>query len=127
MESGRSAADTIGKTLATAVNIASDAFFLLAEHADVALTLLSVRLGSSAIMGGINLLKAGVGYLQVSLAGLSVSAKSAVAGITMMNKGFKTGGGANGYNRNSRRSFERCAGFNRWSGWSGCFSRNGDL
>lgn len=85
VESGGSAADTIGKTLATAVNIASDAFFLLAEHADVALTLLSVRLGSSAIMGGINLLKAGVGYLQVSLAGLSVSAKSAVAGITMMN------------------------------------------
>ncbi len=85
VESGGSAADTIGKTLATAVNIASDAFFLLAEHADVALTLLSVRFGSSAIMGGINLLKAGVGYLQVSLAGLSVSAKSAVAGITMMN------------------------------------------
>lgn len=86
VESGGSAADTIGKTLATAVNIASDAFFLLAEHADVALTLLSVRLGSSAIMGGINLLKAGVGYLQVSLAGLSVSAKSAVAGIAMMSQ-----------------------------------------
>lgn len=86
VESGGSAADTIGKTLATAVNIVSDAFFLLAEHADVALTLLSVRLGSSAIMGGINLLKAGVGYLQVSLAGLSVSAKSAVAGIAMMSQ-----------------------------------------
>lgn len=86
VESGGSAADTIGKTLATAVNIASDAFFLLAEHADVALTILSVRLGSSAIMGGINLLKAGVGYLQVSLAGLSVSAKSAVTGIAMMSQ-----------------------------------------
>ena len=86
VESGGGAADTIGKTLATAVNIASDAFFLLAEHADVALTLLSVRLGSSAIMGGINLLKAGVGYLQVSLAGLSVSAKSAVTGIAMMSQ-----------------------------------------
>ncbi len=86
VESGGGAADTIGKTLATAVNIASDAFFLLAEHADIALTLLSVRLGSSAIMGGINLLKAGVGYLQVSLAGLSVSAKSAVAGIAMMSQ-----------------------------------------
>lgn len=35
VESGGSAADTIGKTLATAVNITSDAFFLLAEHADV--------------------------------------------------------------------------------------------
>lgn len=86
VESGGSAADTIGKTLATAVNIASDAFFLLAEHVDVALTLLSVRLGSSAIMGGINLLKAGVGYLQVTLAGLSISAKSAVAGIAMMSQ-----------------------------------------
>ena len=86
VESGGSAADTIGKTLATAVNIASDAFFLLAEHADIALTLLSVRLGSSAIMGGINLLKAGVGYLQVTLAGLSISAKSAVAGIAMMSQ-----------------------------------------
>lgn len=86
VERGEGAADTIGKTLATAVNIASDAFFLLAEHADVALTILSVRLGSSAIMGGINLLKAGVGYLQVSLAGLSVSAKSAVTGIAMMSQ-----------------------------------------
>ena len=86
MERGEGAADTIGKTLATAVNIASDAFFLLAEHADVALTILSVRLGSSAIMGGINLLKAGVGYLQVTLAGLSISAKSAVAGIAMMSQ-----------------------------------------
>ena len=86
VERGEGAADTIGKTLATAVNIASDAFFLLAEHADVALTILSVRLGSSAIMGGINLLKAGVGYLQVTLAGLSISAKSAVAGIAMMNQ-----------------------------------------
>lgn len=86
VESGGGAADTIGKTLATAVNIASDAFFLLAEHADVALTILSVRLGSSAIMGGINLLKAGVGYLQVTLAGLSISAKSAVAGIAMMSQ-----------------------------------------
>ena len=86
VERGEGAADTIGKTLATAVNIASDAFFLLAEHADVALTILSVRLGSSAIMGGINLLKAGVGYLQVTLAGLSISAKSAVAGIAMMSQ-----------------------------------------
>lgn len=84
--SGGNAAKTIGQTLAFAVNTASKAFFLLAEHADVALTLLGVRLGSSAILGGINLLKAGVGYLQVSMAGLSVSAKSAIAGITMMSR-----------------------------------------
>lgn len=84
--SGGNAAKTIGQTLAFAVNTASKAFFLLAEHADVALTLLGARLGSSAIWGGINLLKAGVGYLQVSMAGLSVSAKSAIAGIAMMNR-----------------------------------------
>lgn len=84
--SGGNAAKTIGQTLAFAVNTASKAFFLLAEHADVALSLLGVRLGSSAILGGINLLKAGVGYLQVSMAGLSVSAKSAVAGIAMMSR-----------------------------------------
>lgn len=86
VESGGSAAKTIGQTLAVAVNTASSAFFLLAEHADVALTLIGTRLGSSAILGGINLLKAGVGYLQVSMAGLSISAKSAVTGITMMSR-----------------------------------------
>ena len=86
VESGGSAAKTIGQTLAVAVNTASSAFFLLAEHADVALTLIGTRLGSSAILGGINLLKAGVGYLQVSMAGLSISAKSAVTGIAMMSR-----------------------------------------
>lgn len=84
--SGGNAAKTIGQTLAFAVNTASSAFFLLAEHADVALTLLGARLGSSAILGGINLLRAGVGYLQISMAGLSVAAKSAVAGIAMMSR-----------------------------------------
>lgn len=86
VESGGSAAKTIGQTLAFAVNTASSAFFLLAEHADVALTLIGARLGSSAILGGINLLKAGAGYLQVSMAGLSISAKSAVTGIAMMSR-----------------------------------------
>lgn len=86
VESGGSAAKTIGQTLAFAVNTASSAFFLLSEHADVALTLIGTRLGSSAIFGGINLLKAGIGYLQVSMAGLSISAKSAVTGIAMMSR-----------------------------------------
>lgn len=86
VESGGSAAKTIGQTLAVAVNTASSAFFLLAEHADVALTLIGTRLGSSAILGGINLLKAGVGYLQVSMAGLSISVKSAIVGIVMMSR-----------------------------------------
>nr|DAD96374.1 MAG TPA: tail tape measure [Siphoviridae sp. ctpbe1] len=86
VESGGSAAKTIGQTLAFAVNTASSAFFLLSEYADVALTLIGTRLGSSAIFGGINLLKAGIGYLQVSMAGLSISAKSAVTGIAMMSR-----------------------------------------
>lgn len=78
------AAKTIGSTLTVAVNAASKTFFLLANNADILLTLLATRFGGSAILGGINLLRAGVGYLQVTLAGLSISAKSAIAGITMM-------------------------------------------
>ena len=84
VERGGNAADVVGKTLASAVTVAADAFFLLAEHADTALVLLAARLGSSAILGGLNLLRAGIGYVQVSMAGLSVSTKSAVAGIAMM-------------------------------------------
>ena len=84
VERGESAADVVGKTLASAVTVAADAFFLLAEHADIALVLLAARLGSSAILGGLNLLRTGIGYVQISMAGLSVSTKSAVAGIAMM-------------------------------------------
>lgn len=84
VERGGNAADVVGKTLASAVTVAADAFFLLAEHADAALVLLAARLGSSAILGGLNLLRAGIGYVQVSMAGLSISTKSAIAGIAMM-------------------------------------------
>ena len=84
VERGGNAADVVGKTLASAVTVAADAFFLLAEHADAALVLLMARLGSSAILGGLNLLRAGIGYVQVSMAGLSISTKSAIAGIAMM-------------------------------------------
>ena len=84
VERGGNAADVVGKTLASAVTVAADAFFLLAEHADAALVLLVARLGSSAILGGLNLLRAGIGYVQVSMAGLSISTKSAIAGIAMM-------------------------------------------
>lgn len=84
VERGGNAADVVGKTLASAVTVAADAFFLLAEHADAALLLLVARLGSSAILGGLNLLRAGIGYVQVSMAGLSISTKSAIAGIAMM-------------------------------------------
>lgn len=86
VEKSGSAAETIGKTLAFAVKAASKAFFTLAENADVLLTILGARLGSSAILGGITALRAGVGYLQVAFAGLSVSTKSAIAGIAMMSR-----------------------------------------
>lgn len=86
VEKSGSAAATIGKTLTFAVKAASKAFFTLAENADVLLTILGARFGSTAILGGITALRAGVGYLQVAFAGLSVSTKSAIAGIAMMSR-----------------------------------------
>lgn len=86
VEKSGSAAETIGKTLAFAVKVASKAFFTLAENADVLLTILGARFGSTAILGGITALRASVGYLQVSFVGLSVSTKSAIAGIAMMSR-----------------------------------------
>lgn len=55
VESGGNVADTIGNILANSVSLASNSFFLLAEHADIALTLLATRFGSTAILGGIKL------------------------------------------------------------------------
>lgn len=46
------AATVIGETLATAVEVASGAFFTLAENADIALGLIATRLGGSAISAG---------------------------------------------------------------------------
>lgn len=86
VEKSGSAAATIGKTLTFAVKAASKAFFTLAENADVLLTILGARFGSTAILGGITALRASVCYLQVAMAGLSVSAKSAIAGIVMMSR-----------------------------------------
>lgn len=86
VEKSGSATETIGKTLTFAVKAASKAFFTLAENADVLLTILGARFGSTAILGGITALRAGVGYLQVAFAGLSVSTKSAIAGIVMMSR-----------------------------------------
>lgn len=84
VDGAEDAATSIGKGLTTAVNLAANAFFFLAKHADVALELLTVRLGSKAILSGLTLLHAGVGYVQASIASMSVQAKSAVAGIAMM-------------------------------------------
>ena len=84
VDGAEGAATSIGKGLTTAVNLAANAFFLLAKHADVAIELLTVRLDSKALLGGLTLLRAGIGYVQASLAGMSLQAKSAVAGIAMM-------------------------------------------
>ena len=84
VDGAEDAATSIGKGLTTAVNLATNAFFFLAKHADVAIELLTVRLGSKALLGGLTLLRAGIGYVQASLAGMSLQAKSAVAGIVMM-------------------------------------------
>lgn len=86
VEKSGSAAATIGKTLTFAVKAASKAFFTLTENADVLLTILGARFGSQAIFGGITALRASVGYLQVAMTGLSVSTKSAIAGIVMMSR-----------------------------------------
>ncbi len=84
VDGAEDAATSIGKGLTTAVNLAANAFFFLANHADVAIELLTVRLGSKALLGGLTLLRAGIGYVQASFASMSLQAKSAVAGIAMM-------------------------------------------
>lgn len=86
IDNSDTAAETIGTVLTSAVKLAGKAFFTLAENLDLVVTLLTSRLGSSAVLGAVNLLRASVGYLQVSFAGLSVQAKSAVAGIAMMSR-----------------------------------------
>ena len=86
IDNSETAAETIGTVLTAAVKLAGKAFFTLAENLDLVVTLLTARLGSSAVLGAVNLLRAGVGYLQVSFAGLSAQTKSAVAGIAMMSR-----------------------------------------
>ena len=86
IDNSETAAETIGTVLTAAVKLAGKAFFTLAENLDLVVTLLTARLGSSAVLGTVNLLRAGVGYLQVSFARLSAQTKSAVAGIAMMSR-----------------------------------------
>ena len=79
-------APAIGQTLANAVEIASSAFFVLAENADIALGLIATRLGASAISAGWAALTAGVTKLSGVTALLGTSSKSAIAGLTMMSQ-----------------------------------------
>lgn len=127
VERGGNAADVVGKTLASAVTVAADAFFLLAEHADAALVLLAARLGSSAILGGLNLLRAGIGYVQVSMAGLSVSTKSAIAGIVMMSNVSKLAAAQMALMATAAGVLKGALALVGGPGGTGDFGRNGDL
>ncbi len=87
---GESIAPAIGQTLASAVEIASSAFFVLAENANIALGLIATRLGASAISAGWTSLIAGVTKLNNGLGLLGTSSKSAIAGLAMMSQVSKT-------------------------------------
>lgn len=80
------AATVIGETLATAVEVASGAFFTLAENADIALGLIATRLGGSAISAGWVALSGSVTKLNGGMALLGTTSKSAIAGLTMMSQ-----------------------------------------
>ncbi len=78
------AAKAIGQTLAAAVNVASKAFFTMAQYIEPIITLLTVRLGASLITKGIDLLKASVYALNVALMGTGTAGASATLGLKMM-------------------------------------------
>ena len=84
------AAKAIGQTLAVAVNVASKAFFTLAQYIEPIITLLTVRLGASLVTKGIVLLKASVYALNVALMGTGSAGASATLGLKMMWQVSKT-------------------------------------
>lgn len=86
VERSGSMAPAIGQTLANAVEIASSAFFVLADNADIALGLIATRLGASAISAGWTALATGVTKLNGVVALLGTTSKSAIAGLTMMSQ-----------------------------------------
>lgn len=86
VERSGSMAPAIGQTLANAVEIASSAFFVLADNADIALGLIATRLGASAISAGWTALAVGVTKLNGVVALLGTTSKSAIAGLTMMSQ-----------------------------------------
>ncbi|MCM1323377.1 MAG: hypothetical protein NC218_04385 [Acetobacter sp.] len=78
------AAKSIGKTLTTAVSLASKAFFGLAENIEPVITLLTTRLGAAAIVKTFTMLRGSVLMLNSALLGTSAASLSATAGIRMM-------------------------------------------
>ena len=78
------AAKAIGQTLAAAVNVASKAFFTMAQYIEPIIALLTVRLGANLTTKGIDLLKASVYGLNVALMGTGTAGASATLGLKMM-------------------------------------------
>ena len=75
------AAKAIGQTLAAAVNVASKAFFTMAQYIEPIIALLTVRLGANLTTKGIDLLKASVYGLNVALMGTGTAGASATLGF----------------------------------------------
>ncbi len=79
-----SAAKSIGGALATAVNVAGKAFFALANNIEPIITLLTVRLGATAIVRTWTLLKGSVLSLNAALLGTGTAGATATLGLRMM-------------------------------------------
>ena len=84
LDNGENAAKVIGKTLATAVNVAGKAFFTLANNIELIITLLTVRLGAAAITQTFAILRAAVYALNTALVGTASSSAGAAVGLKMM-------------------------------------------
>ncbi len=84
LEEGSDVATIIGEGLATAVNLAGDAFVFLAENLDTIAVLFASRLAAPTLTSAFALLKAGVFALNTSLLGTGAAGVSATAGIKMM-------------------------------------------
>lgn len=76
---GGELAKTLGQTLAGAVNITAKAFFLLADHADILLTILTTKFSAS-------LLTYGWKALVSSIVSVSAATQGAITGFTMMSQ-----------------------------------------
>lgn len=76
---GDKLAETIGETLATAVKVASKAFFLLADNADILLTILTTKFSASVLTYGWKALVS-------SLSSVNIATKGTISGFVMMSQ-----------------------------------------
>lgn len=79
-----SAAKSIGGALATAVNVAGKAFFILANNIEPIIAILTARLGAAAIVKTWTLLKGSVLALNAALLGTGTAGATATLGLRMM-------------------------------------------